>query len=61
MDFGKIYEEWESKRAPKKKEGVQRELENWLDKNPIPPDVIDGRDEENPHPSRLKAVRRAQG
>jgi DNA-nicking Smr family endonuclease len=60
MDFGKIYEEWEKGRETNKKLKVRKELEDWLDNNSIPPEVIDGRDEEAPHPSRLKAARRAE-
>ncbi|MFP4562534.1 MAG: Smr/MutS family protein [Spirochaetia bacterium] len=60
MDFGKIYEEWEKGRGTNKKLKVHQELEDWLDTNSIPPEVMDGRDEEAPHPSRLKAARRAE-
>jgi DNA-nicking Smr family endonuclease len=70
MDFGKIYEQWEKGRHTEgrntegpgagRKEKVRRELEEWLDANPIPPEAVDGRDEEALHPSQRKAARRAE-
>lgn len=60
MDFGKIYEQWEKGRKTEKSRTARKELENWLDTNPIPPEFIDGRDEEGPHPSQRKGLERSQ-
>ena len=60
MDFGKIYEQWEKQGKRDKKGSPRRDLEKWLDANPIPPGAVEGRDEDEIHPSRKKAARRAE-